>query len=215
MLVIGPTGSGKTPLGRMLENRGYRGKKCVHFDFGERLRQAAAQGNTDGLDEEDRDLVRGLLRAGKLLEEEHFYIAATILRRFLTDHNADEAGGPDGLVEPVEPVEPVKTTLVVLNGLPRHVGQARDVDSIVEVVRVVHLTCSVETVCQRIGSNAGGDRLGRTDDDIEAVGAKLAIFAARTAPLIDHYRGIGAEIHTVPVGPATTAEDAWNALHGS
>ena len=198
MLLIGPTGSGKTPLGRTLEARGYRDRRCVHFDFGESLRRAAEEGNSDILDRESKALVRDLLSSGALLEDEHFHIAATILQRFLADHNSDEPG---------------EKALVVLNGLPRHTGQARDVDSIVKVVCIVHLTCSAETVCERILTNAGGDRLGRTDDDIGAVRAKLSIFAARTSPLIEHYRHTGAEIRTVPVGPATTAEDVWNALN--
>jgi len=197
MLLIGPTGSGKTPLGRMLEARGYRGRRCVHFDFGESLRRAAEEENTDILDEESGEFVRDLLRTGALLEDEHFHIAATILRRFL----ADRSGGVAG------------KALVVLNGLPRHVGQARDVDWIVKVVRVIDLTCSAGTVRERIRSNAGGDRLGRTDDDIGAVRAKLAIYTARTAALIEHYQRRGAEIRTVPVGPATTAENLWNVLN--
>jgi len=197
VLLIGPTGSGKTPLGRTLEARGYHGRPCVHFDFGESLRRAAAE-KSDILDEESKALVRDVLHTGALLEDEHFHIAATILRRFLADRN---------------PNEPGERALVVLNGLPRHAGQARDVDSIVKVVCIVHLTCSAETVYERIGSNAGGDRLGRTDDEIGAVRAKLSIFAARTAPLIKHYWRAGAEIRSVSVGPATTAEDAWNTLN--
>ncbi|MCX7427258.1 MAG: hypothetical protein NTW96_16720 [Planctomycetia bacterium] len=39
MLLLGPTGSGKTPLGDLLERRGLGGRRCVHFDFGAHLRR--------------------------------------------------------------------------------------------------------------------------------------------------------------------------------
>ena len=77
---------------------------------------------------------------------------------------------------------------MVLNGLPRHVGQAEGLESLVDVRVVVHLSCTAEDVVRRIASNVGGDRTGRVDDDLAAVRRKLAVFAERTAPLLDHYR---------------------------
>jgi hypothetical protein len=38
ILPLGPTGSGKTPLGDYLEERGLFGRRCVHFDFGEKFK---------------------------------------------------------------------------------------------------------------------------------------------------------------------------------
>lgn len=39
VLLLGSTGSGKTPLGDLIERRGLRGVRCLHFDFGVNLRK--------------------------------------------------------------------------------------------------------------------------------------------------------------------------------
>ena len=189
MLLIGPTGSGKTPLGEAIEAGGVDGLRCVHFDFGLHLRRAA-DGGAGLLGDDEAAFVREMLEANRLLEDEHFHIAEKLLRAFLADRCV--ASGD----------------LVILNGLPRHVEQARRVDSIVNVRAVAHLARTDETVLRRIRSNAGGDRGGRRDDSIEGVRNKLAIFAARTAPLIDHYRMRGADVYELPITAATSAQDA-------
>jgi len=192
ILLLGPTGSGKTPLGQVLEDRGLWGRPCRHFDFGRRLREIAA---CEGPADDEVALLRAVLDDGALLEDEHFAIAEKILRAFL----ADGPAAPDAQV--------------VLNGLPRHVGQARDVDAIVAVRAVVELSCTPEAVLERIRTDAGGDRAARDDDDRAAVRRKLAIFAERTAPLVQHYRAGGVRIETVEVGPETTAEQLWKTLN--
>jgi adenylate kinase len=42
LLLLGPTGSGKSPLGDRLEARGLWSVRCAHFDFGANLRAEAA-----------------------------------------------------------------------------------------------------------------------------------------------------------------------------
>ena len=49
LLLIGPTGSGKTPLGELLERSGLWGRPCRHFDFGERMRRIALQSAVGGM----------------------------------------------------------------------------------------------------------------------------------------------------------------------
>jgi len=192
VLLVGPTGSGKTPLGKLLEERGLWGRACRHFDFGEQLRRAAAGDERAApLTASETEFLRGVLRDGALLEDEQFPIAEKILRAFL------RRGGPGWLV---------------LNGLPRHVGQAADVDRLADVRAVVELTCGPETVLARIRSDAGGDRAGRDDDGAEAVASRLRTFAQRTAPLVEHYRRLGARIETVPVAADTSPEQAWQKL---
>ena len=68
--------------------------------------------------------------------------------------------------------------LVVLNGLPRHVEQARDVDAHVRVEAVILLDCTPEVALERIRTNAGGDRGGRADDNVEVAAAAAAAAAA-------------------------------------
>ena len=198
LLLVGPTGSGKTPLGDCLEQHGLWGRRCAHFDFGRELRHAAAGGRPGLLAPGDVPFLRTVLREGLLLEDQHFHLARKLLAHFLHEHTPP-AATPD--------------PLVVLNGLPRHLGQARDVHEMVNVVVVVHLECSPETAWERIRSNAGGDRTGRADDHPDSARRRHALYEARARPLIDHYRARGARIDAFDVGPDTTAEQIRAALN--
>lgn len=133
--------------------------------------------------EPERDYVAQLLATGALLENDAFYIAEKILRAFLVGQ---------------------ENALLILDGLPRHSGQATALEPILDVVAVVHLQADAATICERLRRNSGGDRTGRTDDDLALVERKLAIFTERTLPLWDHYRRRGALILTVPVTVTTT-----------
>jgi len=195
ILLLGPTGAGKTPLGEMLASRGLDGARCAHFDFGERLRRiAAGQLEVDDLAAADRAFIIEALERGALLENEHFHIAEKILRAFLAARNA-RAGD-----------------WIVLNGLPRHAGQADDVDRVVKVRAVVELACTPETVHARLAADTGGDRSRRIDDNPDRVRRKLEFYATRTEPLLTHYRRRGAEVIPVSVGPDTTSADMWRDL---
>jgi hypothetical protein len=44
ILLVGPTGSGKTPLGALCEKKGLWQSRVFHFDFGAILRRIAAAG---------------------------------------------------------------------------------------------------------------------------------------------------------------------------
>jgi adenylate kinase len=195
ILLLGPTGSGKTPLGDLLERRGFWDRGCHHFDFGANLRDIVARGRIDErISAGDIGLLRDVLQSGTLLEDRDFPLAARILDRFITDR---PVGDGDWLV---------------LNGLPRHTGQAKALERVLHVEVVICLECSPDVVLARIGSNAGGDRLERQDDDPQAVARKLAIFSARTAPLAEHYRELGARVVTVPVTSATRPEEILGTL---
>jgi len=205
ILLLGPTGSGKTPLGEMLQARGLGTGQCMHFDFGGRLRRiAAGLLNVDELTGDDRALISGVLDRGALLEDEHFGVAEKILRAFIAEQNigpADESWHG----------RPAHAT-IILNGLPRHVGQADDVDRIVTVRLVIELSCSAQTVSRRLADDAGGDRADRIDDAPARVRKKLELYTRRTEGLLDHYRSLGAAVISLTVGPDTTAEDTWREL---
>ncbi|MDA8431557.1 MAG: nucleoside monophosphate kinase [Nitrospiraceae bacterium] len=192
ILLIGPTGAGKTPFGECLEARGFGGRRCLHFDFGHQLRTIAGQGNPPvGFSRGEHAFIRDVLEKGLLLENEYFPIAEKIIDSFLRER------GFSG------------TDVMVLNGLPRHLDQARDVDRKVTTSAVVVLECGAEDVLCRISDNPGGDRTGREDDGIEMVRKKLGIFRERTAPLIRHYENAGCRIFRVEVGPSATAEEIY------
>jgi adenylate kinase family enzyme len=192
-LLLGPTGAGKTPLGELLAERGLTGRRCVHFDFGAQLRRVAEQGG-EGLTDDDIAYVRKVLTEGALLEDETFYIARAILEGFMAENGVGERD------------------LVVLNGLPRHAGQARDVAEVLDVRMVVALECTALVVHERIATNRGGDRAERTDDSIEEIARKLDIYAARTHPLLDHYRSEGVQLRLVSIGVSTTPADILKEL---
>ncbi len=195
LLLIGPTGAGKTPLGDLMEEKGYGRGRCFHFDFGHQLRKFASyEIPPEGFKEEEIAFIRGVLEEGLLLENEHFHIAEKILNLFLDQRGF---GGSDTLL---------------LNGLPRHVDQARDVDRIAGVNGLILLECSPEDVHRRIVANTGGDREGRLDDDIALVEKKLEIFRKRTAPLVEHYANAGSKVFRITVGPSSTAENVYSDL---
>lgn len=195
LLLIGPTGSGKTPLGELLERDGLWGKRCLHFDFGASLRLVAnADAPPAGLSHADVAAVQEALCGGLLLENEHFDIAGRILMQRLREAKLTERD------------------LLVLNGLPRHVGQAQDVDRLVHTADVVCLDCAPEVVRARIELNAGGDRTERTDDSAAEVASKLQLFQERTAPLLRHYREMRARLHTLTVTITTDADQMRHTL---
>jgi len=236
ILLIGPTGSGKTPLGDRLAADGLAGRPCRHFDFGAQLRRIAAGDRPPGeMTPEDVTFIRSVLATGALLEDEHFPVAERILRTFLAERpGAPEERGMDTVptgrqVLPARPgagpaPEPESTAkmavrrtgetpvprsggdLIVLNGLPRHVGQAKDIERILHVLAVIELACPPEVVLARIRTNAGGDRGRRDDDGDDLIRRKLATYAARTAPLLAHYRRLAVPIYRLTVAAATTAE---------
>ena len=195
ILLVGSTGSGKTPLGELAEARGLGGTRCVHLDFGRELRRAGElEAPDDIFAREDIEFIREVLRTGALLEDEHFPLARKILASFLA---AKRVGESD---------------VVVLNGLPRHAGQAADMDHLFEIERVIVLDCSPEVVLERICTNAGGDRAGRRDDTPDEVRKRLELFKRRTVPLLDHYRRAGANVRTLRVAASTTAAELLRAL---
>lgn len=198
ILLLGPTASGKTPLGRLLESRGLSGSSCRHFDFGENLRRIVRTGQPDGIvSDADITYLRDVLQRGALLEDDDFPIAKRIIESFLARGDQDERA------------------LVVLNGLPRHQGQARDLAELLDVQAVVYLRCSAETVFERVQLDTGGDRRYRTDDDSEAIREKLAIFERSTKPLIDYYRQAGSHLVTLQVTNSTTPEQMWETLQSA
>jgi adenylate kinase family enzyme len=195
VLLLGPTGSGKTPLGRLCEKNGLWARRCAHFDFGEQLRRIdAAAADAVPLSEPDIEVVRESLRTGALLEDESFHVAAAILRSFVCERKLGE------------------DDLLLLNGMPRHLGQARDLDPYVRVEAVIFLQCEVGDVCRRIALDTGGDRGERSDDSPGEIERKLQIFRNRSLPLVDHYRNRGARLIQINVGAHTTAEDVHREL---
>jgi len=195
MLLLGPTGVGKSPLGDAIAQRGLFGRTCHHLDFGSELRRAVSGGAFSAAYRSDElAFIHGVLERGLLLENEHFPLAEKIISLFLGR------------------VRFTGNHLLVLNGIPRHGGQARDLAKTCQVGSVVVLDCRADDVFCRITSNVGGDRTERIDDNVELVEKKLIIFRERTAPLIDYYEKQGSRIYRISVGRSMTPEAAYDAL---
>jgi adenylate kinase family enzyme len=168
-----------------MENEGIAGLSCRHFDFGEEMRQAAALGEKGPLSGEALRTVLETLKTGALLEKETFDIAETLFRRFIRIRR--------GFCEEI----------VILNGLPRHLDQAVEMDRLVRIERIVVLKCTARVVLERIRANAGGDRALRDDDTLEEVSRRLERYRTRTRPLIRYYRRRNLPVITVEVRKET------------
>jgi len=195
LLLVGPTGSGKTPLGDELEWRGFFGRRCVHFDFGSNLRTiAAAPEKASFLTAAEFETVRISLATGALFEDKDMPMIIKIVEGFTEARSLT----PD--------------SLLVLNGLPRHRRQAECLAGVVAVERVVRLEASAAVIRERIRLDPGGDRATRADDGLEELERRLAFFRERTVPLVSYYHERGALFVEVPVAPSMTAAEAYQAL---
>jgi adenylate kinase family enzyme len=193
ILLLGPTGAGKSPLGEHISRRGIFKKKAVHLDFGAELRRIASVSSA-AFTSSEVDFIRGVLERGFLLENEHFALAEKIIARFL-----DRTGftGDD---------------ILVLNGIPRHAGQARDIDRIASIHAVVALDCRSDDIFCRLRENVGGDRTDRIDDHDLLVAEKLKTYRERTKPLIDHYVHAGCTIYRLDISSSTTTDETYRQL---
>jgi adenylate kinase len=195
ILLLGPTGVGKSPLGDTIALRGLFLRTCHHLDFGSELRRAVSGGYSSApYSSQELEFIHGVLERGLLLENEHFPLAEKIISLYLAR------------------VGFAKNHLLILNGIPRHEGQARDLERTCRVSSVVMLDCCADDVLCRISSNVGGDRTERIDDTVELIKKKLVIFTERTAPLIDFYEGRGARIYRLTIDKHITPAAAYDAL---
>jgi adenylate kinase len=195
ILLVGPTGAGKSPLGDEMERRGFQGRPCLHFDFGANLRAAASgRAAVYGLTSPETDAVLASLRTGALFEAGDLPLIIKVLSRF-----AEMRGLRPG-------------DRLVLNGLPRHRSQAEALRPTVEVERVVSLEAGPAVILERLRLDPGRDRTGRTDDGPAAVVARLETFRERTSPLLDYYRRGGVPVMSVPVTATMTAGEMYEEL---
>jgi len=187
LLLVGPTGAGKSPQGMLLEKAG----AGLHFDFGHELRQSVADPAQAPFPPQDAAFVRSLLNACALLPDDRFDIALAVLRAFIKRRALNPA-----------------TQRLILNGLPRHEAQARDLAPHVRVDKIAVLEAAPEVLAQRVERRRAGltlDHAGRDDDHAPAIAAKLRVYEAQTRPLIAFYATQpGVEILRLTVHATTT-----------
>lgn len=192
ILLLGPTGVGKSPLGDVIAQNGLFGRRCHHLDFGFELRGAVSIVEwSAAYAKKELDFIHGVLELGLLLENEHFPLAEKIVSLYLNRVGFSEHD------------------VLVLNGIPRHAGQARDIAPIAVIHAVIVLDCSPNDVLSRIRDNVGGDRPGRIDDNKELIEKKPLLFQERTTPLIDHYARLGQAIYRISVSGNMTPPEVY------
>lgn len=215
ILLIGPTGSGKSPLGDALQADGLTissSRKTrsaavfYHFDFGENLRRAERGDFSDKslITAADRAFLTTVLEQGAVLERERFYLAGNILQSFLAEKK--------------KKTEKRDNCVVVLNGFPRHSLQAEYLREQCKVcVRLlVVLESDTATIKHRLENNTGGDRTNRQDDaSTELLQKKLQIFRERTLPLIEWYEKAGVAVVRLQSDKDTTAQNMVQQLQES
>lgn len=79
------------------------------------------------------------------------------------------------------------TDLLLLDGIPRNVNQARLLGAHIDVLQVIHLNCKDENaVVARLKKRALKE--GRSDDGKEdVIRRRLEVYRQETQPLLDHY----------------------------
>jgi adenylate kinase family enzyme len=195
ILIIGPTGSGKTPLGHTLANGNYFPFPAIHFDFGEEMRQISQFDVPTGpFTPADIQLIQTILKNNALLTNEQFYLAEKTLDYFIERHQLQY------------------NHLIIFNGLPRHPNQAIALQPRIRMKALIILECSLETIIERIRQNSGGDRTHRTDDSLPEIRRKLDWFHQQTKPLLTHYEQDQPQFF-VPIYPDTPPEDIIRRLN--
>jgi adenylate kinase len=160
LLLIGPPGSGKSTQGKILSSL-----PGIHYwEAGEALRAI------------DPDSAIGCvidqhISRGELVPDE---LAVSLCLDDL------EARVTAGAYDPA-------TDLLVLDGIPRTVGQAALLDVQVAVVKILHLVCDdVEQMVQRLRRRAA--QQGRADDADEGViRYRLEVYQREIAPVLEYY----------------------------
>ncbi len=181
ILLLGPTGSGKTPMGGHLEQALLWNRQCHHFDFGANLRAVVAGHGADSFTPEEIGFLRRVLEEGVLLEAER----SRWPPESLTPSSHARASGP--------PTSWYSTDCPATSNR-RGRWKARSPSS-----AWFQLDCNARTVAERLRRNSGGDRAQRADDAEALVARKLAIYEERTRPLLDYYRILGVRILKIPV----------------
>ncbi len=185
IVMLGAPGSGKGTQAKLLQAE----RGVPQISTGDLLRTAVAEGTELGL------VAKSVMESGELVSDE--LVSAMIKERL---GEADAASGfiLDGYPRTLAQAEDLNAVLGEL-GIGLDAAILMDVGSDVLMKRLTgRRTCSTTGKLLNIHFSppeeidacleAGGELLQRDDDNEEAIGNRLAVYARQTEPLIEYYR---------------------------
>jgi adenylate kinase len=161
LLLLGPPGAGKGTQAKLLVER----LDVPQVSTGDMLRAAVASGSEVG------KRAQGYMDRGELVPDE---VVIGVAEERLAQPDAEKG--------------------FILDGFPRTAAQAEALDRLLErrgmpLERCVCMVVAEDELVQRLLKRAEIE--GRSDDDEETVRNRMRVYREQTAPLIDHYRGLG------------------------
>ncbi|MBC7363876.1 MAG: nucleoside monophosphate kinase [Candidatus Aminicenantes bacterium] len=194
ILLLGPPGSGKTPLGEYLSAQRFASRSAFHFDFGQQLRDLVNTGAQGVFTPREICRVKEAIKQAALFEKEDRELVRKILADFVKRHDLQPGDW------------------LILNGLPRHPEQVDWVSELVEIKLVVHLLCPLEISQKRITTGFLEDRSERSDDSPEKLTARYQTYLERTLPMVNFFREKKIPVVELAVLENTTPPVLWQEL---
>lgn len=225
LLLIGPPGAGKSPLGDYLQKQSLAGRRFCHLDFGRELREILKENSTAGsgsqaekgtgeketsrqagetglavtgyFSRQELLRIRQSVETASLFEEPDRELVRKIVRHFLEKNGVGE------------------DDILVLNGLPRHRAQLAWLEDMLTISLVVSLDCPEDVAVRRILANLDGERQGRQDDRLEVIVRRYRLYQEKTGPLLDYFRQSGVPVINLKVDRETWPDTLWPKLQSS
>ncbi|MCG8623476.1 MAG: adenylate kinase [Proteobacteria bacterium] len=163
LILLGPPGAGKgTQAARLVAKRG-----LTQLSTGDMLRETIATASPLG------KKIKAIVDAGKLVDD------GLVLQMIRDRLSGDECQNG-----------------AILDGYPRNLTQAKDLDSMLgelgkSIAHVIQIKVDEGALTDRITSRVQGADTARSDDTLEVLQKRLAVYHNETAPLIPYYTECG------------------------